>query len=110
MATLSKERAEHLCSILRAAASGKVIQYSYDNEWFDISGSIPFNLLQGNSYRIKPEPRKTYYRLWENLEGFVCIVTSGNSDGKRGWEEYAENKQGFYRWIGDWQEHIVQEG
>ena len=85
---MNREEASHFAKVLQAYTEGKTIQLYVDGKWEDILVS-DFN-CSPESYRIKPEPKRTvgyrqYYwydrdkivvsLVWENLyEEETCCV------------------------------------
>ena len=108
---ITKERAAHLCSILSAMAEGKTVQVNLMGRWVD-RDTYPQDITTfqpGVDYRVKPEPRKTYYRLWESELRKVCVSNVTEAYYKEETRRRVEGHSSFTRWLGDWQEHVVTE-
>ena len=60
---MTREEAKQLLRIIQAFAEGKAIQQTDGYDWYDLD--YPDFMANGNSYRIKPEPK---YRPFTNVE------------------------------------------
>jgi hypothetical protein len=118
--TITYQRAEHLCSILRAIAEGKTIQFrvSSGSEWVVATNGIGlYPCYSRYEYRVKPEPQYTFYRLWESTYGNVYSMShkyklTADDITQRQWAVSLITGSAcaeFKRWLGDWQEHVVSE-
>lgn len=112
--SLSKERAKHLCSIVLAVAEGKTIQVRQvgripEDKWDVVNlEAIRVKDEVMLEYRIKPEPKKSWYRLYAYSVGGTEVVMSSIAYSENGMTDnttYTESAKGFVRWLEDWQEH-----
>lgn len=94
---MNKENARDYLPLVQALAEGKTIQSIHNGEWFD----LPNASFSGaaNLYRIKPEPKKGWYRvaLWSGTLG-CRMVTLAISDYE---EKQCEDQRDFVRWLTD---------
>ena len=60
---MNKDNAKDFLPLVQALADGKTIQFlGYDNVWYDELTNLVFSSTP-NRYRIKPEPKKAWYRV-----------------------------------------------
>ena len=118
---MNARQAKEWLPLIQALAEGKTLQISncrtvkdYMNgvgaKWEDIDGS-PFSQNQFTSakyYRIKPEPKKEWYRvaLWKGTLG-CRMVTLAIGDYE---EKQCEDQGDFVRWLTDRIEYELPEG
>lgn len=100
---MNKDNAKDYLPLVQALAEGKTIQWRFLGEWKDLS---VMDLTQDPStYRIKPEPKKGWYRVADirlpNGEPFVSIAGTGRVDG-------FDSLPGFVRWLTDRIEYEVE--
>lgn len=118
MPIITVEKAEHLCSMLRAMAAGKTVQCRLaDGSWVDkhVAG-----VSSDREYRIKPEPvllhYRNYFARYPVRTGNICNVFSASfrSDSIHETKANVESNTtrlnlGFSEWIGDWQSIELKE-
>lgn len=95
---MNKDNAKDYLPLVQALAEGKTIQYKLDYDgWSDIA--CPNFDEEANNYRIKPEPKKCWYRvaLWSGTLG-CRMVTLAISDYE---EKQCEDQHDFIRWLTD---------
>jgi len=59
---MDKNNAKDYLPFVQALADGKTIQHLSDGEWIDLS-QVLFCNEDASEYRIKPEPKKGWYRV-----------------------------------------------
>ena len=93
-------------TLIKAWADGAVIQYKdpHMSEWEDVLDNVP-GWCMLTTYRIKPKTIKYRNFLWKTYLTPAVVVSVVTSD-----ENYHENREtwaGFIKWLGDWQEVVV---
>lgn len=100
---MNKDTAKDYLPLVQALAEGKTIQYKLeDGEWADVPQPI-FN-EEVSSYRIKPEPKKQWYR--------VALFKDGSTDTADNLmhEVILKDHKNFVRWLTYRIEYILPEG
>lgn len=107
---MNQEQAKAWLPLIQAVAEGKTIQLNdFDwiegqigHKWSDV-GAIDFT-KSVIRYRIKPEPRKAWYR--------VVLFRNGTTTAETEYEEkrWSENNPNFVRWLTDRIEYELPEG
>ena len=103
---MNKDNARDYLPLVQALAEGKTIQcMNSDVGWIDLE-SVRFDSCV-ESYRIKPEPKKAWYRvaLWSGTLG-CRMVTLAISDYE---EKQCEDQRDFVRWLTDRIEYTLPE-
>lgn len=102
---MNKEQAKAWLPLIQAVAEGKTLQGKYCDMWYDAGGDS-FN-KDASLYRIKPEPKKQWYRvgICKNLAGNVVTFLFQNDALEFGFE----NSPGFIRWLTDRIEYELPE-
>lgn len=82
------------CELIKAWADGAVIEWFYpvSRKWHIIHAPT---WHKNDLYRIKPEPKKVYVRLWMNS---MCLISSLHTKDK---SKLSDND---YNWVSDWVE------
>lgn len=109
---MNKDNARDYLPLVQALAEGKTIQVKIHNfegnflHWEDEDN--PTWRVPAEHYRIKPEPKKGWYRvaLWSGTLG-CRMVTLAISDYE---EKQCEDQRDFVRWITDRIEYTLPEG
>jgi len=99
---MNASNAKDYLPLVQALAEGKTIQSNHNGEWFDLpspSFCDPISL-----YRIKPEPKKGWYRVVLFKNG---TTTAEDEDQEKRW---SENNPNFVRWLTDRIEYELPEG
>ena len=104
---MNKDNARDYLPLVHALAEGKTIQKFSDGDgWEDVRS--PSFESPAKLYRIKPEPKKGWYRvvLWKETLG-CRMVTLAISDYE---EKQCEEQGDFVRWLTDRIEYTLPEG
>lgn len=114
---MNQSQAKAWLPLIQAVADGKTIQTKMKcaqnpyGKWIDLNLIYGFPLKDAiycardpNEFRIKPEPKKAWYRIALHKSG--AIVTLGEGDDEQAWQ----NKNGFVRWLTDRIEYELPEG
>lgn len=100
---MNQEQAKAWLPLIQAVAEGKTLQIVKMNQgsrepvWCDVESSefIYFNLGEYARFRIKPEPKKAWYRV-------ALLKSSGGhvwTDTYEGGTEQIEKEPQFVRWL-----------
>lgn len=109
---MNKDNAKDYLPLVQALADGKTIQcknYS-DVGWIDLE-SVRFDSYV-ESYRIKPEPKKGWYRvaLLQDEHGFTTYSCEDDDNGDD-IDSLTQNMcMDFVRWLTDRIEYTIPEG
>lgn len=113
---MNQDQAKAWLPLIQAVADGKTLQIVKMNQgsrepvWCDVESSefIYFNLGEYARFRIKPEPKKQWYRvgICKNLAGNVVTCLFQCETLEFGFE----NSPGFIRWLTDRIEYELPEG
>jgi len=107
---------EHAKEIWQVALDGETVQYltgGFDHEWVDMD---PFECNYYSQpqqipdrWRIKPEKKTRYYRVYLVEETDVVRVTETlNSDGTPATAEFVKNPERPFRWLSEWMTYEVE--
>lgn len=99
---MNKENAKDYLPLVQALADGKTIQSIHNGEWFDLPNPS-FNGA-ANLYRIKPEPKKGWYRVALFKNGVTCTEFEEEE------EKCEKHNSYFIRWLTDRIEYTLPEG
>jgi hypothetical protein len=101
---MNKDNAHLYLSLVQALADGKEIQQKIigTNEWMDVIA--PYFTESADKYRIKQEPRKSWYRVARKPDG---VMICGPEQNKT--EEEIEGEYYFVAWITDRVEYEIPE-
>lgn len=110
---MNKEQAKAWLPLIQAVADGKTIQsgcFDYfggvvvKQTWADSHLPLQLEGIDPKYFRIKPEPKKAWYRIALHRSG--TIVTLGEGDDEQAWQ----SKPNFVRWLTDRIEYELPEG
>ena len=112
---MNKDTAKDYLPLVQALADGKTIQkFSAGDGWEDVRSPSFEN--PAKLYRIKPEPKKQYYRVSLMLDEygnfFVSTIDNSSHEDESDYESEKGFKNGLYfvRWLTDRIEYELPEG
>jgi hypothetical protein len=113
---MNQEQAKEWLPLIQAVADGKTIQGNYGTDdkpnWKDVA-RLNFD-CEVEAYRIKPEPKKGWYRvgLLKTDEGEFFTTTADSTDPYEDPEQtyLDEWSEDFVRWLTDRIEYELPEG
>lgn len=106
---MNKSNASKWMELGSAMLQGKTIQRLDKREWVDVEtiNTISYN---PESFRIKPEQKKGYYRIFMKKDGRIELLSSINRDGLKNMEAECESSYiPFFRWITDRMDYEIPE-
>ena len=92
-------------ALIKAWADGAEIQYKDPEmfEWADVGYYAP-GWCNQTEYRIKPKTIKYRTYLWQSAFGTYGVFTCTDEQNRVSDYEYMKD---FIKWLGDWQEVVV---
>lgn len=108
---MNKEQAKAWLPLIQALAEGKTIQLNVCTVespiWRNAQGISTHSDLLG-CYRIKPEPKKQWYRvgLVEKPKGNFYTISADHDEAEEAWVKSSE----FIKWLTDRIEYELPEG
>lgn len=82
------------CELIKAWADGATIEFFHPETLKWVVDHMPtWSLIV--IYRIKPEPKKTYVRLWMNSRGLISSLHT---------KDKSKLSDIDYKWVSDWVE------
>ena len=110
---MSREEAKRRAELYQALADGKTLQGNFPNltnprrNWCDLGFEESMQLVSNEKsepyLRIKPEPKKQWFRVYltraqnfnKNETFFSAVCTNSNVNG----DSETERQRGFVRWL-----------
>ena len=106
---MNQSQAKEWLPLIQAVAEGKTLQGNYGTDdkpnWKDVA-RLNFD-CEVEAYRIKPEPKKAWYRVALLLLDKGCYTWT---DDNNGGEDDLEKDKRFVRWLTDRIEYELPEG
>jgi len=100
---MNASNAKDYLPLVQALAEGKTIEFLNSNAQWEDCEYPSFNQMPVR-YRIKPEPKKGWYRVVLFKNG---TTTAEDEDQEKRW---SENNPNFVRWLTDRIEYTLPEG
>ena len=111
---MNQNQAKEWLPLIQAAAEGKTLQLKVFEwvegqlvvDWVETYGDVDFQ-TSPSRWRIKPDPKKQWYRmaLIKDASGFRVSAINSDDGGK-----IAEKTNVFHSWLTDWIEYELPEG